>query len=280
MSAGPGSGKKSWCRRCLPCIGCLALVALIVGLSVGLTKNPITTAQGLYDDLEETYDEYFGDKRDDPTEKDRGSIAVTSNEFDYGEPLPAQFTADGEDISPPLKWSGLPFGTVSLVVLVEDHDYPTPDRPASYPWVHWVAYDVNPYLTGLPESMVRDADVAEVVDPSTGETMSAGAPLVVSKADPNDLDAEDNVEPGDLHQGSTSWGDDAGYRGPDPPEGQPGHRYYFRVLALDGTVEDKVADRAKKDFVSYDDILEVVEGDDAKVKVLAFGLLMGTYQKK
>lgn len=276
ISAGPGS-RKSCCRRWLPCIGCLALVGIIVGLSVGLTgKDPVTLASDTYEDLEETYDEYFGDKRDDPTEEDRGSIMLTSN-FEYGGELPAKYTSDGEDVSPPLNWADLPEDTKSLVVLLEDHDYPDPDRPASYPWVHWVAFDVSPDLSGLPESMPRDSNLNDVVDPNTGETVSAGAPIVEKVEDGEER--EDKVTPGKMHQGSTSWGNDSGYRGPDPPEGQPAHRYYFRVLALDSTVYDKIPDRENKDFVTYTDILDVVEGDDAMVKVLDFGLLMGTYQK-
>eukprot|EP00566_Odontella_aurita_P019177 CAMPEP_0113572638 /NCGR_PEP_ID=MMETSP0015_2-20120614/26197_1 /TAXON_ID=2838 /ORGANISM="Odontella" /LENGTH=307 /DNA_ID=CAMNT_0000475675 /DNA_START=135 /DNA_END=1058 /DNA_ORIENTATION=- /assembly_acc=CAM_ASM_000160 len=294
MSAGPGrsQGGKSCCRRILSCfcatlrclfctrwigcVACLAVIALIVGISVELTgKDAMTLAGDTYDAAEGVYDEYFGKKRDDPTEEDRGSIAVTSRAFDYGDVMPDEYTSGGADVSPPLAWDALPPGTESLVVLVEDHDFPTPDNPRDKPWVHWVAYDINPDLTGLPGQIPRDAAVPTVKDPDTGESMSAGAPKEEKKEN-DDGTTQVTLTPQPMRQGSTSWKNDSGYRGPDPPEGSA-HRYYFRVMALDDTIEDKIEDRDAKEYVTYDDILEIVEGDDAKVKVLAFGLLMGTY---
>eukprot|EP00567_Pseudictyota_dubia_P000354 CAMPEP_0197464756 /NCGR_PEP_ID=MMETSP1175-20131217/64188_1 /TAXON_ID=1003142 /ORGANISM="Triceratium dubium, Strain CCMP147" /LENGTH=276 /DNA_ID=CAMNT_0043000747 /DNA_START=377 /DNA_END=1207 /DNA_ORIENTATION=- len=264
LSAGPSpTSRCSKVRRCLPCIGCLALLALIIGLSVGLTKkDPVTLAMDTYEDIEE----YFGGgQRDDPTEEDRGSVSVTSptGGFEYGAPLPAEFTVDGADVNPELRWTNLPEGTESIAVFMEDHDYPHPDRPLSKPWVHWVVYDVNPLLAGLPEALPGGQSLADVENVGTGETVTAGAGAG-----------------GQLHQGATSWGNDSGYRGPDPPAGHPPHRYYFRVLALDDTVEDKLPGGGSGgETATYEQILEVVEGDNAKVKVLGFGLLMGTYQK-
>jgi phosphatidylethanolamine-binding protein (PEBP) family uncharacterized protein len=61
---------------------------------------------------------------------------LTSPAFDAGEPIPRQYTCDGEDISPPLQWSDPPQGTRSFVLISDD-----PDAPAGT-WVHWVLYNL------------------------------------------------------------------------------------------------------------------------------------------
>jgi len=59
--------------------------------------------------------------------------------------LPAQYTCDGADRSPPLHWTGLPPGTASLALVMKD-----PDAPGGS-FVHWVLYNMSPSLDGLPE---------------------------------------------------------------------------------------------------------------------------------
>src|SRR5436190_17321686 len=61
-------------------------------------------------------------------------IVVKSPAFKEGQPIPVKYTADGEEVSPPLTWSGVPHGTRSLVLLCED-----PDAPRGT-WSHWVVY--------------------------------------------------------------------------------------------------------------------------------------------
>jgi Raf kinase inhibitor-like YbhB/YbcL family protein len=65
------------------------------------------------------------------------SMRVTSTAFGEGEMIPQQYTCDGEDISPPLAWSGAPDGTESFAVIVED-----PDAPGGT-FIHWVLYDLS-----------------------------------------------------------------------------------------------------------------------------------------
>ena len=65
-------------------------------------------------------------------------IRVTSPAFSDGAALPARFTADGEGVSPPLAWDGLPAGTVSVAIIVEDAGSPTPR-----PLVHLLAWDLG-----------------------------------------------------------------------------------------------------------------------------------------
>lgn len=65
-------------------------------------------------------------------------LTLASSAFREGERLPVLFTCDGEDVSPPLSWDGLPQGTKSVAITLDDPDAPAGD------WVHWVAYDVPP----------------------------------------------------------------------------------------------------------------------------------------
>lgn len=70
-------------------------------------------------------------------------MMLSSPAIPPGGPIPAQYTCDGSDISPPLAWSGLPAGTRSLVLVVED-----PDAPGGT-FEHWAAFDIPPARPGL-----------------------------------------------------------------------------------------------------------------------------------
>jgi Raf kinase inhibitor-like YbhB/YbcL family protein len=70
-------------------------------------------------------------------------MLLTSPAIPPGGPIPAQYTCDGRDISPPLAWSELPAGTRSLVLVVED-----PDAPGGT-FRHWAAFDIPPTTSGL-----------------------------------------------------------------------------------------------------------------------------------
>ena len=78
------------------------------------------------------------------------TLAVTSTAFAESASIPAIYTCEGADISPPLAWSGVPAGTRSLVLIVDDPDAPDPAAPRMT-WVHWLLYDIPPNITGLPE---------------------------------------------------------------------------------------------------------------------------------
>ncbi len=64
--------------------------------------------------------------------------------------IPARYTCDGADLSPPLAWSGAPAGTKSLAFIMDDPDAPNPAAPMMT-WVHWVLYDIPVDVHGLPE---------------------------------------------------------------------------------------------------------------------------------
>lgn len=73
-------------------------------------------------------------------------MRLTSSAFAEGGKIPARYTCEGQDVSPPLAWAEVPAGARSLALLVDDPDAPAGD------WVHWVLYDLPPSLAGLPEA--------------------------------------------------------------------------------------------------------------------------------
>jgi Raf kinase inhibitor-like YbhB/YbcL family protein len=77
----------------------------------------------------------------------RTAMQLTSTAFNEGGPIPARFTCDGSDASPALKWSAVPSGTKSLVLIADD-----PDAPVGT-WVHWVLFD----LPASASELVEDA---------------------------------------------------------------------------------------------------------------------------
>ena len=78
------------------------------------------------------------------------AFTLTSPAFTHGAGMPARYTCDGEDVSPPLEWTAPPEGTQSLVLIVDDPDAPDPERPRTR-WVHWVLFDLPPSTRSLSE---------------------------------------------------------------------------------------------------------------------------------
>jgi len=132
-----------------------------------------------------------------PSKTEKGVIAmtvtITSPVFSHNGEIPTRHTCDGEDISPALEWSGLPEGTKSIALIVDDPDAPDPAAPKMV-WVHWVLYNIPPSATGLPEDVK-----------------------------PQDL-------PSGTKEGLNDW-KRTGYGGPCPPIGR--HRYFHKLYALD-----------------------------------------------
>jgi Raf kinase inhibitor-like YbhB/YbcL family protein len=80
------------------------------------------------------------------------TLRLSSPAFPDGSPIPAKYTCEGEDLSPPLAWSGIPGGTRSLALIVDDPDAPDPDAPRMV-WVHWVVYNLPRDAAGLAEGV-------------------------------------------------------------------------------------------------------------------------------
>jgi Raf kinase inhibitor-like YbhB/YbcL family protein len=86
------------------------------------------------------------------TAEEKMTLRLGSPALVDGKPIPAKYTCEGEDISPPLAWSGIPDGTKSLVLIVDDPDAPDPKAPKMV-WVHWVVYNLLPDADGLDEGV-------------------------------------------------------------------------------------------------------------------------------
>lgn len=80
------------------------------------------------------------------------SLTLTSSAFTHGGAIPAAHTCQGAESSPPLAWSGVPAGTRSLALIIDDPDAPDPATPKRV-WVHWVLWDLPPETTGLAEGV-------------------------------------------------------------------------------------------------------------------------------
>lgn len=125
-------------------------------------------------------------------------MQLISQAFNSGDKIPAMYTCDGRNISPPLSWSNLPSGAKSLALIVDDPDAPDPAAPRQT-WVHWVLYNLPPGLKNLSPGIVTQ-----------------------------DL-------PAGTKQGKNDW-DRFGYGGPCPPIGC--HRYFYTLYALDTVLPD------------------------------------------
>lgn len=72
-------------------------------------------------------------------------MTLTSLAFGQNGPIPKRYTCEGDDVSPPLTWTGVPAGAASLLLICDD-----PDAPRGV-FTHWVAFNIPPDLDGLPE---------------------------------------------------------------------------------------------------------------------------------
>lgn len=75
------------------------------------------------------------------------AIRVMSDAFAEGQQIPAKYTCDGQDISPPLRWTGIPAEAQELALVFDD-----PDAPSGL-FTHWLVYGLPPRTTGLPEGV-------------------------------------------------------------------------------------------------------------------------------
>jgi Raf kinase inhibitor-like YbhB/YbcL family protein len=73
----------------------------------------------------------------------RGEMRLHSPAFADGQPIPARYTCDGEDVSPELRWSDVPEATVSLALTCED-----PDAPGGT-FTHWLVWNLSPATEGV-----------------------------------------------------------------------------------------------------------------------------------
>jgi Raf kinase inhibitor-like YbhB/YbcL family protein len=130
------------------------------------------------------------------------AITITSGAFDDGCAIPRRHAGlgVGDNISPPLQWTGVPADTAELVLIIED-----PDVPLPRPIVHGLVAGIDPHLRELPEGALTlsEANAAPAVTP--GLALQIGFGSFKRR----------------------------GYAGPRPIPGHGPHRYIFQIFALD-----------------------------------------------
>jgi Raf kinase inhibitor-like YbhB/YbcL family protein len=84
------------------------------------------------------------------------ALTLTSSAFSDKGSIPAKFTCDGNDLSPPLAWDGVPDGTKSFALIVDDPDAPDPKAPKRV-WVHWVLYNITAETRQIAEASAPPA---------------------------------------------------------------------------------------------------------------------------
>lgn len=125
-------------------------------------------------------------------------LEIRSQGFEHGGEIPALYTCEGENSSPPLFWAGVPDQARSLALIVCDPDVPDPNAPTRE-WVHWLLYNIPPDVQALPEAVA-------ITELPKGTLM-----------------------------GKNDW-HEVGYGGPCPPIGR--HRYFHTLYALDAKLPD------------------------------------------
>ena len=126
------------------------------------------------------------------------TMTITSTAFAANASIPKGYTCEGDDVSPPLAWSGVPAAAKSLALIVDDPDAPDPAAPRMT-WVHWVLYNLPVASGGLPEAV-------------SAARLPAGT-----------------------REGLNDW-HRTHYGGPCPPIGR--HRYFHKLYALDVVLPD------------------------------------------
>ncbi|MGE0311821.1 MAG: YbhB/YbcL family Raf kinase inhibitor-like protein [Lautropia sp.] len=121
-----------------------------------------------------------------------GAIAVRSLAFADHAPIPALYTADGDGVSPPIEWTGVPSTAVALVLVVEDADSPTP-----MPLVHAIVTDL-----AAGDGQLAEGAIDKASDAAQDATIGRNSYLR------------------------------RGWLPPDPPPGHGVHRYAFQLFAL------------------------------------------------
>ena len=154
------------------------------------------------------------------------SFQLKSSAFDESGKIPKKYTCESDDLSPPLEWTGAPDNTRSFALIVDDPDAPDPAKPKMV-YVHWVVINIPAGTNQLAENASR------------------------------------SMMPSGSHTGLNDW-KKTEYGGPCPPIGR--HRYYFKLYALDTTLDLNATTR--------EDVEAAMAGH-----VLGMARLMETYQK-
>ncbi|MGE0160617.1 MAG: YbhB/YbcL family Raf kinase inhibitor-like protein [Gemmatimonadales bacterium] len=155
-------------------------------------------------------------------------FSLTSSAFVESGVIPVRYSGDGDNVSPPLSWRGAPSGTRSFALVLVDPDVPWGQtvpvygempppgtQPADF-FIHWIAIDIPPTVTSLPDGASPGNMPAGVIEPANSFGLFGG--------EPNQ------------------------YGGPAPPPQTKAHAYRFVLYALDVDAVPGVS--AESDFAA------------------------------
>ncbi|MFO7929323.1 MAG: YbhB/YbcL family Raf kinase inhibitor-like protein [Candidatus Humimicrobiaceae bacterium] len=98
------------------------------------------------------------EEKPDKKEETKEMLSIGSPAFVHNEMIPSKYTCDSDNINPPLLISGIPEGTESLALIVDD-----PDAPGGT-WVHWIVWNIGPATTEIKENSAPEGAVEGMTD--------------------------------------------------------------------------------------------------------------------
>ncbi|HEX8031647.1 MAG TPA: YbhB/YbcL family Raf kinase inhibitor-like protein [Vicinamibacterales bacterium] len=125
------------------------------------------------------------------------AMVLTVSGWPDGDPIPVKYTQAGEQVSPEMKWTNVPKGTVTFLLHMLDPDVAR--NKTTDTQVHWLVWNIPGTATGLPENVPKGGDL-----PDGSHQISASGPV---------------------------------YRGPGAPASGPQHHYTFELYALDTKID-------------------------------------------
>lgn len=211
-------------KKPIPPILLVALVAFVVSCSCGPGTGPSPTpvpeptskpAEPTDAPEEPTAEPTVTPEPPAATEPPAEAFEITSTAYADGETIPSQYSCMGDNISPPLEWTGVPAEAQSLLLFFYDPDAGF-DSGASVEmgFVHWIVFNIPPATTGYLE------------DVPAGDTLDDGALQ-------GNNDFGQFVSPGDPFPGGAPI-KVTGYDGPCPGNE---HKYVFILYALDAMLD-------------------------------------------
>ena len=192
-----------------------------------------------------------------------GTMVLTCPAFKQGEPIPKKYTGEGENVSPPLAWTGAPAGTKQFALIMDD-----PDAEGKEPWAHWVVHSITPNVQSLPAGIPKDGEFCDIPLDLSNEPPT----MVMKPEDMNRFRAD--LKRLSAWMGHNSWGKVA-YNGPMPPPGRGVHHYHFKLYALDAMYNLDACIGGSAEATGRDILLNDMSGH-----ILATAELVGTYERK
>lgn len=133
-------------------------------------------------------------------------MTLESPAWPDGGVIPAAHAQSGHDVSPPLRWTGTPDGTVSYVLVVGDLDAVPPGGGDEL--LHWLVWNIPGRATSLAAGLAEGNAPDPPRGPAPAPRPAGDRPRQISATGPN-------------------------YRGPAAPASGPFHHYVFELHALD-----------------------------------------------